>query len=157
MVGPRSCVAALAAAFLMSVGSPDGASAQITGTVIGSVKDSQGALLPSATVTLVSEARGTTMDTQTNDQGDFVFPNVTAGTYLIRVALEGFKTSERPGLVVSPGDRVAVPTMTIELGAVNETITVRATAPVLQVNGEFYENLDVPKVEALIDELRKRG
>ena len=31
------------------------------------------------------------------------------------------------------------------------------TAPVLQVNGEFYENLDAPKVEALIDELRKRG
>ena len=31
------------------------------------------------------------------------------------------------------------------------------TAPVLQVNGEFHENLDVPKVEALIDELRQRG
>jgi NADH-quinone oxidoreductase subunit E len=31
------------------------------------------------------------------------------------------------------------------------------TAPVLQVNGEFHENLDVPKVEALIEELRKRG
>jgi len=31
------------------------------------------------------------------------------------------------------------------------------TAPVLQVNGEFYENLDVSKVEVLIDELRKRG
>jgi NADH-quinone oxidoreductase subunit E len=31
------------------------------------------------------------------------------------------------------------------------------TAPVLQVNGEFHENLDVPKVEALLDDLRKRG
>lgn len=31
------------------------------------------------------------------------------------------------------------------------------TAPVLQVNGEFHENLNVPKVEALIDELRKLG
>ena len=31
------------------------------------------------------------------------------------------------------------------------------TAPVIQVNGEFHEDLDVPKVEALIDELRKRG
>jgi NADH-quinone oxidoreductase subunit E len=31
------------------------------------------------------------------------------------------------------------------------------TAPAIQVNGEFHENLDVPKVEALIDELRKRG
>ncbi len=31
------------------------------------------------------------------------------------------------------------------------------TAPAMQVNGEFHENLDVPTVEALIDELRKRG
>ena len=31
------------------------------------------------------------------------------------------------------------------------------TAPAMQVNGEFHENLDCPKVEALIDELRKRG
>jgi NADH-quinone oxidoreductase subunit E len=31
------------------------------------------------------------------------------------------------------------------------------TAPAMQVNGEFHENLDVPKVEALIDELRRRG
>ena len=31
------------------------------------------------------------------------------------------------------------------------------TAPVVQVNGEFHENLNVPKVEALLDELRKRG
>ena len=31
------------------------------------------------------------------------------------------------------------------------------TAPAMQINGEFHENLDVPKVETLIDELRKRG
>jgi NADH-quinone oxidoreductase subunit E len=31
------------------------------------------------------------------------------------------------------------------------------TAPVIQVNGEFYENLDVPQTEKLIDELRKKG
>ena len=31
------------------------------------------------------------------------------------------------------------------------------TAPVIQVNGDFYENLDVPKTEKIIDELRKKG
>jgi NADH-quinone oxidoreductase E subunit len=31
------------------------------------------------------------------------------------------------------------------------------TAPVIQINGEFYENLDVKKVESIIDDLRKRG
>jgi NADH-quinone oxidoreductase subunit E len=31
------------------------------------------------------------------------------------------------------------------------------TAPVMQVNGEFYENLDVKKTETILDELRRRG
>jgi hypothetical protein len=80
--------------------------AQITtGTLSGSVRDAQGAVVPGATVTLVSAVRGTTTDTQTSTDGDFVFPNVTAGTCLVRVTMDGFKTLERPGVVVSPGDR----------------------------------------------------
>ena len=56
------------------------AAAQITtGSVFGSVRDAQGAVVPGATVTLVA-ARGTTANTVTNAQGDFVFPNVSAGT-----------------------------------------------------------------------------
>ena len=98
------------------------ASAQITtGTVGGSVKDAQGAIVPGATVTLVNAVRGTTTETQTNTAGDFVFPNVTAGTYLVRVTMDGFKTVERPGVVVSPGDRLLVPTLTIEVGTVSYT------------------------------------
>ena len=48
---------------------------------LGNGRDAQGGVVPGATVTLVSEARGTTTDTQTSADGDFVFPNVTAGTY----------------------------------------------------------------------------
>jgi len=103
-----------------------------TGTVSGSVKDVQGAVVPGATVTLVSVARGTTMHAQTNAEGDFVVPNVTAGTHTIRVTLDGFKTLERPGIVVSPGDRVAVQTLTIEVGAIAETVTVEAGATQIQ-------------------------
>ena len=61
------------------------ASAQITtGTVAGSINDTQGAVVPGATVTLINAARGTTTDAQSSVQGDFVFPNVTPGTYTIR-------------------------------------------------------------------------
>ena len=99
-----------AAAFPVSL-----ASAQITtGTIGGSVRDAQGAIVPGATVTLVSTVRGTTTETQTNSAGDFVFPNVTAGSYLVRVTMDGFKTVERPGVVLSPGDRLLVPTLLIK-------------------------------------------
>ena len=98
-------------------------SAQITtGTISGAVKDAQGAVVPGATVTLVSAARGTTTEAQTSVDGNFVFPNVTAGTYTVRVTMDGFKTLERPGIVVSPGDRVLVQTLTIDVGALAETV-----------------------------------
>ncbi len=128
-------------------------SAQITtGTISGSVKDAQGAVVPGATVTLVSAARGTMTEAQTSVDGNFVFPNVTAGTYTVRVTMDGFKTLERPGIVVSPGDRVLVQTLTIDVGALAETVTVQGETPVIQassgersfsVSNESVENLPI--------------
>src|SRR5437773_7563723 len=78
-----------------------------TGTVAGTVKDIQGGTIPGATVVLVSATRSiTTNEGVTNENGDFVFPNVTADTYTVRVTMNGFTTLERRNVAVSPGDRV---------------------------------------------------
>ncbi len=106
--------------------------AQVTGTVVGSVTDAQGAVVPGATVTLVSATRATTSETQTSAAGDYVFPNVAAGSYILRVAMDGFKTIERPAITVSPGDRVTIPVLRIEVGSLSETVTVQAESPVIQ-------------------------
>ena len=45
--------------------------------------------------------------------GDFVFSNITGDTYLVRVSMDGFKTVERRGIAVSPGDRVVVPALNL--------------------------------------------
>src|SRR5215210_6168938 len=72
-----------------------------TGTVLGTVKDAQGGVIPGATVTLISEARGTrSAPVVTNESGDFVFANVTADTYTVEVTLESFKTAQRSGIAV---------------------------------------------------------
>jgi hypothetical protein len=107
--------------------------AQVTsGTVVGSVRDSSGGVIPGATVTLVSATRGTTIDTTTNENGDFTFPNAPGDTYTVRVTMDGFKTLERQNVPLSPGDRVVVPTLTIEVGQLNETVTVVGDAPLIQ-------------------------
>ncbi len=110
------------------------ASAQInTGTVLGTVKDAQGGVIPGATVTLISEARGTrSAPVVTNENGDFVFPNAAADTYTIEVALESFKTSQRSGVAVSPGARLAIGTLTLEVGGAAETVVVKGEAPRVQ-------------------------
>ena len=92
----RSVVCACLVALLFSA-LP--ATAQITtGTVVGTVKDAQGGVVPGATVVLISEARGTkSAPAVTNATGDYVFPNVTADTYTVEVTMDGFKTVQAHG------------------------------------------------------------
>ena len=110
------------------------ASAQVTGTVAGSVKDAEGGVVPGATIALVSATRATRTETVTSAAGDYVFPNVTAGTYTVRVSMDGFKTVERPDIIVSPGDRVQIPALTIAVGALTDTVTVLAESPIIQAS-----------------------
>jgi hypothetical protein len=126
--------AAIVCAVLVIGGSNGPAFAQVnTGTVLGTVKDAQGGVIPGATVTLISEARGTrSAPVVTNENGDFVFANVAADTYTVEVTLESFKTSQRSGIAVSPGTRVTVGTLSLEVGGATETIVVKGEAPQVQ-------------------------
>jgi hypothetical protein len=130
------------------------ASAQITtGNINGTVKDAQGGVVPGATVVLVSESRGTkSAPVVTNATGDYVFPNVTADTYTVEVTMEGFKTTSRKGIKVSGADRVAVPSLTLEVGGAAETVNVTAESPLVQsssgersfaISQEQIENLPI--------------
>ena len=134
------------------------ASAQSSATIAGSVKDAQGGVIPGATITLVSETRGTTFETQSNEAGDFVFSSVPGDTYTVRVAMDGFRTSERKGVAASPGDRVAVPPMTVEVGELAETILVTGDAPMIQSQtGERSFTVAKEQVENLPITLRYFG
>jgi len=108
------------------------ASAQTTGTLTGTVKDAQGAVIPGATVTLISETKGTSLEQVSAPTGDFAFTNITGDTYTVRITMDGFKTTERKGVSVSPGDRVSIGAISIEVGTLNETVTVSGEAPLIQ-------------------------
>ncbi|HWB17621.1 MAG TPA: carboxypeptidase-like regulatory domain-containing protein [Vicinamibacterales bacterium] len=124
--------------------------AQATGTVTGTIKDAQGGVMPGATVTLTSATRGTSIDVQTNLNGDFQFPNVAADTYTIKVTMSGFNALERPNVAVSPGDRVTVGTLTIQIGTMTDTVTVSGEAPVIQAaSGERSSTIETQSVANL--------
>ena len=128
------------------------AAAQLTtGSVGGTVKDPQGAVVPGATVTLVSETRGTrSIPVTTDTNGDFVFPNLTADTYTIEVELTSFKTLRQSGIAVNPGPRVAVGVLTIEVGGTAETVTVKSEAPQIQTaSGERSFTIPTETVQNL--------
>ena len=75
---------------MLTIVMPTTALAQMTTAVVtGTVKDSQGAVIPGATVTLVSDSRGTTVgEVTTSENGDYVFPNVP-GQLHVQVTLLG--------------------------------------------------------------------
>jgi hypothetical protein len=127
------------------------ASAQLTtGTITGSIKDSQGAVIPGALVALISESRGLKQESTSDANGAFVFPNLSPETYTVEVALDGFKKVKRAGVAVSPGDRVVVPTLTLEVGGLEEVVQVRAEAPLIQAqSGERSFTIATQSVENL--------
>jgi len=130
----RRWVLLVVASLVLSFVSSTRAGAQITtGTIAGTVKDSQGSVIPGATVVLTSETRGTKLaPAVTNESGDFVFPNVTGDTYTVEVTLEGFRTAKRTGVIVSGGDRVGLGTFTLEPGAIAENVLVVGESPIVQ-------------------------
>src|SRR5439155_23867950 len=130
----RKCLAFALVAGLAIVAVPDFALAQgITGTIVGTVKGAPGGAIPGATVTITSESRKTiSAPVITNDAGDFVVPNVTADTYTLQIEMQAFRTLRREHVEVNPGARVGLGTLTIDVGGINETVTVTAESPIVQ-------------------------
>ncbi|MEP6917539.1 MAG: carboxypeptidase-like regulatory domain-containing protein, partial [Acidobacteriota bacterium] len=130
----KACVRGLISALVLLLCAAAPVLAQITtGAVSGTVKDAQGGVVPGATVTMTSEARGTKLaPVTTNEVGGFVIPNVTADSYIVEIAMDGFKTVRRTGIRVSGGDRVAVPPVVLEIGGAAETVNVTAEAGLVQ-------------------------
>lgn len=101
------------------------------GTVTGTVTDAQGAAIPNAKVTLTNDATGVAIDTTTNDAGAYTRPALPTGTYTITIEASGFQKAEQKGVVVNPGEPVAV-NMTMQVGNATQTVEVTAAAPLLQ-------------------------
>src|SRR3954470_10763434 len=123
----------------------------VTATLSGTVKDTQGAVVPGANVTLISDTKRTeSAPVVTNSTGDFVFPNIAADTYTIRIEMPSFKTLQRSGLIVSPGSTIAVGALTIEIGGTSEVVNVKGETPLVQMaTGEKSVSIDPNMAAAL--------
>ncbi|HLH20075.1 MAG TPA: carboxypeptidase regulatory-like domain-containing protein [Bryobacteraceae bacterium] len=104
----------------------------ITGTVNGRVVDSAGAAVPNAKVTATEPTREASFPTVTTATGDFSIPGLLPGTYTVTVEAPGFKKLERANIELHASDKLALGDLTLEVGAVTESIEVSANAVVLQ-------------------------
>ena len=144
-------IAGLAIALIVFGPRTSAAQLLTTATITGSVKDAQGGVLPGVTITLTSESKGTAVPAVvTEANGEFVVANLAPDTYRMQIMLQGFKTVDRRGLAVSGGDRLSLGVLTLEVGALNETITVTGEAPLVQTtSGERSFTVPTQLVENL--------
>ena len=79
-----------------------------------------------------------------------MFPNVTPDTYTVEVTAASFKTLRRTAIVVTGGDRVGVPPLTLEVGGTAETVSVTAEGALVQTqSGERSFAVTQQQVESL--------
>ena len=112
------------------------------------MRDAQG-VIPGATVTITGTDTGAVQRLVSNSSGYFEAPLVQPGNYQISVAMSGYKSLTRPGIVVAVGQQVSV-TLVLELGQVTEEITVTAASPLLDTSAvSSGQNFDSRMVEGL--------
>ena len=113
-------------AILLVVGLKTPAIAQsFLGTIRGTVLDPQGQVVPGAAVVITDEATGVPRTLETDGQGRYEAPDVRPGTYRVEVITQNFKKFERTGVVLRAAGTALVDA-TLELGSLNETVTVSA-------------------------------
>jgi outer membrane receptor protein involved in Fe transport len=104
-----------------------------TGDILGTVTDSTGAVLPSATVTLVNTNTNDKRTHQTDQSGAFTFTALNPGNYRLTVEAAGFSTITKNQIVLVSGDRRRMDTA-MTVGSSNQTVEVTSTAPALQTD-----------------------
>ena len=98
-----------------------------TATIVGTVTDASGGVLPNVTIKITNTATGVTKTSPTNDVGQYALPDVQIGTYDVTATAQGFKVQARTGVVVNATERVRQD-FQMAVGGSAETITVEATA-----------------------------
>ncbi|HVD94193.1 MAG TPA: TonB-dependent receptor [Vicinamibacterales bacterium] len=105
----------------------------VTGALVGNVTDQSSLALPGATVIITETNTNISHTTTTNEGGYYTFPSLKDGTYKVVAELAGFKKVLRDGVIVNVNTTIRVD-LKLEVGAIEESITVKGESPVLQTD-----------------------
>jgi hypothetical protein len=123
-----SCVTTLASA------ASTGSYAQVLyGTIVGTVTDGDGNILPRTPVTTTNTAKGTTVNVLTDDAGTYSFHNLEPGTYSITIDANGFKPLKVDNITVN-ANTITRSDEKLSVGSVNQTVEVSTSAAQLQTD-----------------------
>jgi hypothetical protein len=121
----------------------------VNATLLGTVTDSSGGVVAGAKVTITEVNTGVGRSGQTNESGNYTFPDLPPGQYSVTTEAAGFKKETRRdvALQVNSSQRVDVQ---LQPGNISETIEVTGAAPALQTDrADTGRNIDTMVVSEL--------
>src|SRR5260370_34632443 len=124
-----SILFATSLALALLVAAPFAGAQSTGGRIRGTVMDTSGGAVPSASVTLINEATHATREVQSGASGEYIFLEVPVGTYEINSVSKGFKKYARKGIVLNLNEVVSVD-ITLQIGAASEVVEVTGAPPV---------------------------
>ena len=149
----------LFATFTLLLFSASALAQSTAGRILGTLTDQSGAAVAGATVVVTDQQRGTSRTVTTDDSGAYAAPDLQPGTYKIHVEAKGFKSVERPNVLIEVATDVRSD-FALQPGQVTETVTITEEVPLLNttsstlggtlsnkeindlpLNGRNYENL----------------
>src|SRR3990170_6664920 len=120
-----------------------------TATILGIIKDSSGAVVPDSSVTARSVETGQTRTTVSAADGSYRVSALPVGTYEVQVEHPGFSSAIRSGLTLTVSQE-AVVNFTLEVGAIEQTVSVTAEAPLVNTTtGSLGSLVDGQKIADL--------
>ncbi len=118
-----------------------------TGTILGTVSDETGGVLPRVEITLTNTETGINRTVITGDEGTYRAPNLSLGNYEVQAELAGFQTSVRSGIQLTVG-REAVVNIRLSIGEISERVVVEGEAALVETTS--------PTLTELVDERKIR-
>jgi hypothetical protein len=97
--------------------------AQNTGSILGSVTDPNGLVIPNASVTAADTDKGITRTVTSNKTGEFLLPDLPVGNYILTVSAANFETYVQADVVIDPDKSVKI-VAKLTVGSTKETVTV---------------------------------
>ena len=111
-----------------------------TGTILGTVTDQTGAVIPNAKVTLNNPSTSYTLMKTTGPDGSYVFSPVRIGSYTVSVEVPGFQKTSHAGITVNIQQQVVV-NLTVVPGQVTQTVNVTGAPPLLQTQNASVQQI----------------
>jgi len=104
----------------------------LTGQIAGTVTDPSGSAVAGANVQLRNINTNAVRETVTEATGDFLFTQLLPGTFELTVNSKGFKKFVQPKVELTATERLVIPNVRLEVGDINQTITIEAEVARLQ-------------------------